>query len=203
MPPIEDNRRLKKPRSCILRDRGLLDATGQSQASFGSEFLAVRSLLKKLYAYAYAYALMRTLPHKHRICVCFSLELPFLKRLYSNVCRIFLRVFSLTNIGFVQCLSLSPLLSLYAYLCHVMLCVLCLSNIYVMSFSITLCCFNSFMRTLMRLCVLCFTNIGFVSAFPSGSLFLNVCTLMFVAFCYAYFPSQTSGLCSAFPSAPC
>ena len=43
------------------------------------------------------------------------------------------------------------------------------------------------MRTLMRLCVLCLTNIGFVSAFPSGSLFLKVCNLMFVTFCYAYF----------------
>ena len=142
------------------------------------------------FVYAYAYALMRNLPHKHRVCECFSLGLPFLKRLYSNVCRILLRVFSLIIIGFVQCLSLGPLLSLYAYLCHVMLCVLCLSNIYVMSFSVQiLCCFNSFMRTLMRLCVICLTNIGFVSAFPSGSLFLNVCTLMFVAFCYAYFPS--------------
>ena len=143
--PLEGNRRLKKPRSCILRDRGLLDATGQSQASFGSEFLAMRSVLKGLYAYAYAYALMRSLPHKHRICVCFSLGLPFLKRLYSNVCRILLCVFPLTNIGFVQCLFLGPLLSLYAYLCHVMLCVLCLSNVYVMSISITLCCFNSFL----------------------------------------------------------
>ena len=96
---------------------------------------------------------MRSLPHKHRICECFSLGLPFLKRLYSNVCGILLCVFPLTSIGFVQCLSLGPLLSLYAYLCHVMLCVLCLSNLYVMSFSITLCCFNSFMRTLMHLCV--------------------------------------------------
>ena len=25
---------------------------------------------------------MRTLPHKHRVCECFSLGLPFLKRLY-------------------------------------------------------------------------------------------------------------------------
>ena len=97
------------------------------------------------FVYAYAYALVRTLPHKHRVCECFSLGLPFLKRLYSNVCRILLRVISLTNIGFVQCLSLGPLLNLYAYLGHVMLCVLCLSNIYVMSISITLCCFNSFL----------------------------------------------------------
>ena len=55
--------------------------------------------------------LMRTLPQKHRVCECFSLGLPFLKRLYSNVCHVLLCVFSLTNIGFVQCLSLGPLLS--------------------------------------------------------------------------------------------
>ena len=125
-------------------------ATGQSQTSFGSEFLAMRSVLKSFYACAYAYALMRTLPHKHRVCECFSLGLPFLKRLYSNVCHVLLCVFSLTNVGFVQCLFLGSLLSLYAYLCHVMLCyvmlcVLCLTNICVMSFSITLCCFNLFL----------------------------------------------------------
>ena len=72
---------------------------------------------------------MRTLPHKHRVCECFSLGLPFLKRLYSYACHILFCVFSLTNIGFVQCLSLRSLLSLYAYLCRVMLCVLRLTNI--------------------------------------------------------------------------
>ena len=51
--------------------------------------------------------------------------------------------------------------------------------------------------------LLCLTNIGLVSAFSLGSSFLNVCTLMFAMFCYAYFASQTSGLCSAFPLAPC
>ena len=45
--------------------------------------------------------------------------------------------FSLTNIGFEQCLSLGPLLSLYAYLCHIMLCVLRLTNIsFVQCFSL-------------------------------------------------------------------
>ena len=68
-------------------------------------------------------------PHKHRVCECFSLGLPFLKRLYSYVCHVLFCVFSLTNIGFVQCLSLGPLLTLYAYLCHVMLRVLRLTNI--------------------------------------------------------------------------
>ena len=52
------------------------------------------------------------------------------------------------------------------------------------------------MRTLPhkhRVCAVLF------SRFP----FQKVCTLIFLAFCcYAYFPSQTSGLCSAFPSAP-
>ena len=73
---------------------------------------------------------MRTLPQKHRVCECFSLGLPFLKRLYSNVCHVLLCVFSLTNIGFVQCLSLGPLLSLYFYLCHVMLCYVMLCYAY-------------------------------------------------------------------------
>ena len=60
-----------------------------------------------------------------------------------NVCTlmfatfVLLCVFSLTNIGFVQCLSLDPLLNLYAYLCHVMLCVLRLTNIsFVQCFSL-------------------------------------------------------------------
>ena len=65
---------------------------------------------------------IRTLPHKHRVFECFSLGLAFLKRLHSNVCHVLLCVFSLTNIGFVQCLSLGPVLSLYAFLCYVMLC---------------------------------------------------------------------------------
>ena len=80
---------------------------------------------------------IRTLPHKHRVYECFSLGLPFLKRLYSHVCHVLLCVFSLTNIGFVQCLSPSPLLSLYAHLCNVMLCVLHLTNIsFVQCFSL-------------------------------------------------------------------
>ena len=45
--------------------------------------------------------------------------------------------------------------------------------------------------------VLRLTNIGFVQCFSLGPPF-EVCTLMFVMLCYAYFASQTSGLCSAF-----
>ena len=74
---------------------------------------------------------LRASPCKHRVCEYFFLGLPFLKRLYSYVFPVLLCVFSLTNIGFVRCLSLGPLLSLYAYLCHViiMLCVHRLTNI--------------------------------------------------------------------------
>ena len=63
---------------------------------------------KKLVRLCLSRIVMRTLPHKHRVCECFSLGLPFLKRLYSYVCLVLLCVFSLTNIGFVQCLSLAP-----------------------------------------------------------------------------------------------
>ena len=117
------------------------------------------------------------------------------------MCLVSLCVLRLTNIGFVQCLQLSPplefctragfyvlrassrkhrvcamlfpqpLLSLYACVCHVLLCVL-----------------------------LALESIGFVQCFSLG-LLLKVCTLIFLTFCYAYFPSQTSGLCNAFPLA--
>ena len=124
---------LKKPRSCILRDRSLLQLTEVSDAYrhfpitnffwFGISDNAFP--LKKVCTLMRT--LMRTLIRLHRVCECFSLGLPFLKRLYSNVCYILLCIFSLTNIGFAQRLSLGPLF------------------IYVMSFSITLCCFNSFL----------------------------------------------------------
>ena len=123
LPPIEDNRRLKKPRSRILPDRSLLQLTEVSDVYrhwpitnffwFGISGNAFR------FQKFVTYALMRTLPYKHRVCECFFL---FHKRLYSNACHVLLCVFSLTNIGFVQCLSLGPLLRLYVYLCHVMLC---------------------------------------------------------------------------------
>ena len=75
LPPIEDNRRLKKPRSCILRDRSLLQLTEVSDAY-------------RHFPITKVFTLMRTLPHKHRVCECFSLGLPFLNRLYSNVCHV-------------------------------------------------------------------------------------------------------------------
>ena len=49
-------------------------------------------------------------------------------------------------------------------------------------------------RVFFMFCVLCLANIGF----SLGPFW--VCTLVFVTFCYAYFASQTSGLCSAFLS---
>ena len=54
--------------------------------------------------------------------------------------------------------------------------------------------------------MLCLTNIGFVQCYSLGSRKV-CCTLvfnfvLFSNFCFAFFASQTSGLCSAFPSAP-
>ena len=68
------------------------------------------------------------LPQKHRICAVLFSRFPF--KTFVRLCfsRFVMRI-SLTNIGFVQCLSLGPLLGLYAYLCRVMLCVLRLKNI--------------------------------------------------------------------------
>ena len=55
-------------------------------------------------------------------------------------------------------------------------------------------------------CVFCLTNTGFVQCYSLGSHKV-CCTLVFnfafsSNFCFACFASQTSGLCSAFPSAP-
>ena len=55
-------------------------------------------------------------------------------------------------------------------------------------------------------CVFCLTNTGFVQCYSLGSHKV-CCTLvfnfaLFSNFCFACFASQTSGLCSAFPSAP-
>ena len=55
-------------------------------------------------------------------------------------------------------------------------------------------------------CVFCLTNTGFVQCHSLGSNKV-CCTLVFnfalsSNFCFACFASQTSGLCSAFPSAP-
>ena len=52
----------------------------------------------------------------------------------------------------------------------------------------------------------CLTNTGFVQCYSFGSHKV-CCTLvlyfaLFSSFCFACFASQTSGLCSAFPSAP-
>ena len=55
-------------------------------------------------------------------------------------------------------------------------------------------------------CVFCLTNTGFVQCYSVGSRKV-CCTLvlyfaLFSNFCFACFASQTSGLCSAFPSVP-
>ena len=54
--------------------------------------------------------------------------------------------------------------------------------------------------------MLCLTNTGFVQCYSIGSRKV-CCTFvfnfaLFSNFCFACFASQTSGLCSAFPSAP-
>ena len=54
-------------------------------------------------------------------------------------------------------------------------------------------------------CVFCLTNTGFVQCYSLGSRKV-CCTLvlhfaLFSNFCFAWFASQTLGLCSAFPSA--
>ena len=115
--------------------------------------------------------LMRTLPHKHRVCECFSLGLPFLKRLYCNVCHVFLCVFSLTNIGFVQCLSLGPLLSLYVYLCHVMLC-------YVMLCYVMLC------YVMLCYVMLCY---AYLASQTSMSCHSVLCFVASTRFCFAFY----------------
>ena len=55
-------------------------------------------------------------------------------------------------------------------------------------------------------CVLCFTNIGFVQCYSLGSHKVCCTRVLYFAlfsnFCFACFASQTSGLCSAFHSAP-
>ena len=97
-----------------------------------------------------------------------------------------------------------PLLSLYACICHVLLCVLCLTNIGFVPVLFSRFPFKKFVRLcLSRFVMRTLPHKHRVCDFPSGSPFLNVCTVIFVTFCYAYFPSQTLGLCSAFPSASC
>ena len=69
--------------------------------------------------------------------------------------------------------------------------------------SVTRFCY-ALVRTLF--CVFCHTNTGFVQCYSLGCRKV-CCTLvfnfpLFSNFCFACFASQTSGLCSAFPSAP-
>ena len=105
---------------------------------------------------------LRTSPHKHRVCAVLFPWSPW--SLYAYVCYVML---------------------CYVMLCYVMLC-------YVMLCYVMLC--------YVMLCVLRLTNIGFVQCFcPRFPIeFVRLC----VAFCYTYFASQTSGLCSACTSVP-
>ena len=69
--------------------------------------------------------------------------------------------------------------------------------------SVTRFCY-ALVRTLF--CVFCLTNTGFAQCYSLGSCTV-CCTLvfnfaLFNNFCFTCFASQTSGLCSAFPSAP-
>ena len=48
----------------------------------------------------------------------------------------------------------------------------------------------------------CLTNFGFVQCYSLGSGVKFVNFALFSDFCFAFFASQTSGLCRAFPSAP-
>ena len=107
--------------SCVLR----LANTGFVQCFSLGPFLS-------LYA-----CVCHVLPHKHRVCAVLFSRFSFKKFVRLCFSRFVMRIQSLTNIGFVQCLSLDPLLSFYAYLCLVMLCVLRLKNIsFVQCFSL-------------------------------------------------------------------
>ena len=124
-------------------------------------------------------------------------------RVCTLMCLVSLCVLRPTSIGFVQCLHLGslwnfarvcfyvlrasprkhrvcavlfpwPLLSLYACVCHVLLCVLCL------------------------------TSIGFISAFPSGSPFLNVSVVLLPLsrFVMRIFPRKHRVCAVPFPRPP-
>ena len=119
---------------------------------------------------------MRTSPHKHRVCAVLLPSVPYW--VCTRMCRVLLYVLRLTNFGFVQCLHLGslwnfarvrfhvlrasprkhqvcavlfprPLLSLYACVCHGLLCVLCLTNIgFVQCFSLRI--GRKFVRVITR-----------------------------------------------------
>ena len=135
--------------------------------------------LWSLYAYVCYVMLcyvMRTSPHKHRVCAVLLPSVPYW--VCTRMCRVLLYVLRLTNFGFVQCLHLGslwnfarvrfhvlrpsprkhqvcavlfprPLLSLYACVCHGLLCVLCLTNIgFVQCFSLRIA--RKFVRVITR-----------------------------------------------------
>ena len=111
----------------------------------------------------------------------------------------------LTNIGFVQCYSLSS----HKVCCTLVFNFALFSNFCFACFasqrsapvkSVTRFCY-ALVRTLF--CVFCLKNTGLVQCYSLGSR--QVCCMFVfillysVIFCFACFASPTSGLCSAFP----
>ena len=125
-------------------------------------------------------------------------------------------VFCLTNTGFVQCYSLGShkvcctlvlnftLFSFFCFVCFASQTLgLCSAFPSARVKSVTRFCY-ALVRNLF--CMFCLTNTGFVQRYSLGSHKV-CCTLVlyfaiFSNFCFACFASQTSVLCSAFPSAP-
>ena len=125
-------------------------------------------------------------------------------------------VFCLTNTGFVQCYSLGShkvcctlvlnftLFSFFCFVCFASQTLgLCSAFPSAPVKSVTRFCYV-LVRNLF--CMFCLTNTGFVQCYSLGSHKV-CCTLVlyfaiFSNFCFACFASQTSGLCSAIPSAP-
>ena len=79
--------------------------------------------LFSLYACVCHFFVIRTLPPIIGfVHYCFSLG-SLLKSLYAYLCHVMLCVLRLTNISFVQCISLGSLLVYTLCICHVLLCV--------------------------------------------------------------------------------
>ena len=158
-----------------------------------------------------SYYVMRTSPHKHRVCAALFPRFPFK---FVPLCVLFrYAYFTLQTSGLCSactsvlfgilhacvfmfcvlrhkhrvCAVLFPrlLLSFYACVCHVLLCVLCLTNIgFVQCFSLA-----SLLKSLYAyvcralLCVLCLTNIGFVKCLSLGPLLSLYVYLCHVMLC--------------------
>ena len=139
---------------------------------------------------------LRTSPHKHRVCAMLFPRSP-LK--FVRLCLL-CYVMRTSSHKHRVCALLLPSVPFWVctLMCHVLLYVLRLTTfgfvqrLHLGSLWILHACV--FMFCLLRL-----ANTRFVQCFFLGPFW--VCTLVFVTVCYAYFASQTSGLCSAFLSA--